>query len=239
MERQIRVKGPDAERFTDYVITRDATRIEPMHAKYVILCNEKQRHPERSGAPAAGSKTSSGSRSPTPTCCTGCRESMSDWGMDVIDRRDRRVPGADPGTEVAGPDDRPGRGQRYTRSPTTGIMEAEIAGCAVVISQSGFSGEKGYEIYLRDATLHAEALWHAVLEAGKAHQLMVIAPGHQRRIQAGILSWGQDMDPRDGPVSVQPRVPGSPREEGRLHRPGRARTDAGGDRGRADRRSPW
>ena len=32
MERQIRVKGPDAERFTDYVITRDATRIEPMQS---------------------------------------------------------------------------------------------------------------------------------------------------------------------------------------------------------------
>ena len=41
VERQIRVRGPDAERFTDYVITRDATRIEPMHAKYVIVCNEK------------------------------------------------------------------------------------------------------------------------------------------------------------------------------------------------------
>ena len=33
-----------------------------------------------------------------------------------------------------------------------------------------------------------------MLEAGKAHHLMVIAPGHQRRIQAGILSWGQDID---------------------------------------------
>ena len=73
-------------------------------------------------------------------------------------------------------------------------MEAGIAGCEVVISQSGFSGEKGYEIYLRDATVHAEKLWNAVLEAGKAHQLMVIAPGHQRRIQAGIMSWGQDID---------------------------------------------
>ena len=29
VERQIRVKGPDAEKFTDYVITRDATRISP------------------------------------------------------------------------------------------------------------------------------------------------------------------------------------------------------------------
>ena len=78
--------------------------------------------------------------------------------------------------------------------PYYGLLEAEIAGCPIVVSQSGFSGEKGYEIYLRNATLHAEILWHAVLEAGKAHQLMVIAPGHQRRIQAGILSWGQDID---------------------------------------------
>jgi len=78
--------------------------------------------------------------------------------------------------------------------PYYGLLGAEIGGCSVVVSQSGFSGEKGYEIYLRDATLHAERLWSAVLEAGKPHQLMVIAPGHQRRIQAGILSWGQDMD---------------------------------------------
>ena len=32
VERQIRVKGPDAEKFTDYVITRDATKISPMRA---------------------------------------------------------------------------------------------------------------------------------------------------------------------------------------------------------------
>ena len=36
VERQIRVKGPDAEKFTDYVITRDATKISPMRARYVI-----------------------------------------------------------------------------------------------------------------------------------------------------------------------------------------------------------
>ena len=41
VERQIRVKGPDAEKFTDYVITRDATKISPMRARYVILCNYK------------------------------------------------------------------------------------------------------------------------------------------------------------------------------------------------------
>ena len=40
VERQIQVKGPDAERFVNHVITRDATRIPPMQGKYVILCNE-------------------------------------------------------------------------------------------------------------------------------------------------------------------------------------------------------
>ena len=33
------VKGPDSESFVDYVITRDATEIKPMRAKYVVLCN--------------------------------------------------------------------------------------------------------------------------------------------------------------------------------------------------------
>ena len=32
------------------------------------------------------------------------------------------------------------------------------------------------------------------LKLEKNINLMVIAPAHHRRIQAGILSWGQDMD---------------------------------------------
>ncbi len=90
-------------------------------------------------------------------------------------------------------------GEAVRDIPYYGLMEAEIAGCSVVVSQSGFSGEKGYEIYLRDTTLHAGTVWRAVLEAGEAHGLMVTAPGHQRRIQAGILSWGQDIDHETSP----------------------------------------
>jgi len=33
-----------------------------------------------------------------------------------------------------------------------------------------------------------------MLEAGEKHNLKVIAPGHHRRIEAGILSYGQDFD---------------------------------------------
>ncbi len=192
VERQIRVARPDAERFVDYVVTRDATRIEPMRARYAILCNEK------------------GGILNDPVLLRLARDefwfSLADsdllfWlqGVNVGMRMNVEIDEIDVcPLQIQGPKslalmaDLVGDGIREI--PYYGLMEAEIAGCPVVISQSGFSGEKGYEIYLRDATLHAEKLWNAVLEAGEAHQLMVIAPGHQRRIQAGILSWGQDMD---------------------------------------------
>ena len=93
-------------------------------------------------------------------------------------------------------------GEEIAQVPSYGLMRATIGGCEVVISQTGFSGEKGYEIYLQDATLHAETLWHAILEAGEKHRLRVVAPAHHRRIAAGILSWGQDMDAETLPFQV-------------------------------------
>ncbi|MCY3600994.1 MAG: aminomethyl transferase family protein [Gemmatimonadetes bacterium] len=197
VERQIRVQGPDAEAFADYVITRDATRIEPMRARYVILCDER------------------GGILNDPVLLRLARDefwfSLADsdllfWlqgvnvglGMrveiDEIDVCPLQVQGPrslDLMVDLVG--------DAVRDIPYYGLMEAEIAGCSVVVSQTGFSGEKGYEIYLRDATLHAETLWRAVLEAGEAHDLMVTAPGHQRRIQAGILSWGQDIDHETSP----------------------------------------
>jgi aminomethyltransferase len=74
------------------------------------------------------------------------------------------------------------------------MIHAEIAGVPCVISASGFSTELGYEIYLQDATKNAEKMWYTMLDAGKKHNLKVIAPGHHRRIEAGLLSYGQDLD---------------------------------------------
>ena len=192
VERQIRVAGRDAERFVDYVITRDATRIKPLHGRYVILCNER-----------------GGILNDPVLLRLSDHEfwfSLADsdllyWlqGVNVGLRMDVEIDEIDVcPVQIQGPKSLALMadlvGSAISDIPYYGLLEAQIAGCPVVVSQSGFSGEKGYEIYLRDATLHAETLWHAVLEAGRRHQLQVIAPGHQRRIQAGILSWGQDID---------------------------------------------
>merc|ERR1712166_1471809 len=82
-------------------------------------------------------------------------------------------------------------GERVTKMKYYDMIHAEIEGCPVVISASGFSTELGYEIYLCDATKNAEKMWNKMLDAGLKHNLKVIAPGHHRRIEAGILSYGQ------------------------------------------------
>merc|ERR1711981_1045573 len=50
--------------------------------------------------------------------------------------------------------------------PYYGLLHSTVGGCPVVISRTGFSTERGYEIYLYNATETAEKMWYAVLEAG-------------------------------------------------------------------------
>ena len=192
VERQIQVKGPDAERFVNHVITRDATRIQTMHGKYVILCNE-----------AGGvlndpvllrvaddefwfSLSDSDLEWWMRGVNTGLKHNVSIAEIDVCP------------LQIQGPKSEALLvdlfGDRVRDLPFYGLLAGQVAGRDVIVSQTGFTGEKGYEIYLKDATLHAEDLWYALLEAGEPHNLKVIAPAHHRRIAAGILSWGQDLD---------------------------------------------
>jgi len=200
VERQIRVKGPDAEDFVNTVITRDATRIRPMRGKYCILCNDK------------------GGILNDPVLLRLAEDefwfSISDsdlmlWlqGINTPQRWDVDIRELDVAPlQVQGPLSEELMaellGERLREIPYYGLMHAEIDGCPVVISQTGFSGEKGYEIYVRDASRTAERVWYALRGIGAHYGLRVIAPGHHRRIAAGILSWGQDMDAETSPFQV-------------------------------------
>ena len=200
VERQIRVKGPDAEAFTDFVITRDATKIEPMHGKYAILCNEK------------------GGILNDPVLLRLSEDefwfSISDsdlllWmqGVNVAKQFNVEIDEIDVcPLQIQGPlsEDLMAKlaGEELRDVPYYGLMEANINGAYCVISQTGFTGEKGYEIYVRDTHENAEKVWNKVLEDGEEFGLMVIAPAHHRRIAAGILSWGQDLDHETSPFQV-------------------------------------
>jgi aminomethyltransferase len=172
VERQIRVKGPDAMKFTNYVITRDATRIEVMKGKYVILCNDK------------------GGVLNDPILLRVAEDefwfSLSDsdimfflQGVNHDKRFNVEIDEIDVApVQIQGPKsvdlmaDLVGEAVRDI--PYYGLMEAKVGGRDCIISQTGFTGEKGYEIYLKDATRYADEMWNDVVDMGKKHNGLVL-----------------------------------------------------------------
>jgi len=197
VERQIQVKGPDAEAFVDMVITRRADKCATGKCRYVIVCN------------------SDGGILNDPVLLRLDADEF--WfslantdiglylqGVNAFNRYDVEINEIDVSpVQIQGPKStnlmRDLVGDGIDDVPYYGLMWAEVGGCKVVISRTGFSAEAGFEIYLFDAIRNAEKMWNAVLAAGEAHNLHVIAPGHHRRIEAGILSYGQDMDVETNP----------------------------------------
>jgi glycine cleavage system aminomethyltransferase T len=72
----------------------------------------------------------------------------------------------------------------------------------LVISRTGYSGELGYELYLKNASRDGLKLWDTVLEAGEPYGLSPIGPCHIRRIEGGILAHGCDMTIDENPYEV-------------------------------------
>ena len=80
-------------------------------------------------------------------------------------------------------------------------LETDLDGIPVVISRTGWSGEVGYEVYLRDPS-RGEDLWNRIMEAGAPHNIRPIAPSQIRRIEAGIFRYGADMTIENNPFEV-------------------------------------
>jgi glycine cleavage system aminomethyltransferase T len=80
-------------------------------------------------------------------------------------------------------------------------VETDVDGIPVVVSRTGWTGEVGYEIYLRDSSRGLE-LWDRVMEAGGPYRIRAIAPSEQRRLEAGIFNYGNDMTIEDNPFEV-------------------------------------
>ncbi len=207
VERQICVKGPDAADFVNLVVTRDVHKKLPAGmARYVILCNEK------------------GGIINDPVLLRIAEDefwfSISDsdvvlWlqGLNAGRKYNVEISELDVApVQIQGPKAKDMMvdifGEEILNIRYYGLMEATLKSkdgsmeMSVVISRTGFSGEIGFEVYLRDATLYADEFWERMLSAGEPHNIMVIAPSHIRRLEAGILSYGQDMDIETTPFEV-------------------------------------
>jgi glycine cleavage system aminomethyltransferase T len=199
VERQVEITGPDAAAFTQLLTCRDLSACRVMQCKYApiiapdggivndpILLRLGQDHFWLSLADS--------------DALLYCKGVAAFAGMDVEIREpdvsplqlqgplSRDVIRALLGDEVAG--------LRYYR-----CWEGSLGPIPVVVSRTGWSGEVGYEIYLRDSRFGLE-LWDRVMAAGEPFEIRAIAPSDQRRLEAGIFNYGNDMTIENNPFEI-------------------------------------
>jgi aminomethyltransferase len=199
VERQLEVSGPDATRFVQLLTPRDLSALEVGQCKYVVLC-----------APDGGIVNDpillrveenrfwcSLADSDALLYALGVQAFA---GMDV----EIREPDVSP-LQLQGP-----RSPDVIRELVGGEIadlryyrcaQTSLDGIPLVVSRTGWSGEVGYELYLRDAS-RGEELWDHVMAAGAPFQIRAIAPSDQRRMEAGIFNYGNDMDVTNNPFEV-------------------------------------
>ncbi len=76
------------------------------------------------------------------------------------------------------------------------FAELDFQGHRLVVARTGWSAQGGFEIYVDDADVGG-ALYDAVMIAGEPHGIGPGCPNHIERIEAGLLSYGNDVTRAD------------------------------------------
>ena len=79
--------------------------------------------------------------------------------------------------------------------------ETDLNGIPMHVARSGWSKQGGYELYLQDGMRGGE-LWDIVKEAGKPYGIGPGSPNYVERIESGLLSYGADTDDSTNPFEV-------------------------------------
>ena len=221
-ERQVEITGPDALAFTNSLTPRDLTACRVGRCCYTLVTSEEGGIVNDSVLLRLSEDRFWFSTS-TATCCCGSRE----WRSTRISTLPVGEPDVSP-LQIQGP-----RSSAVVEALFGGrislaafeLVETDLDGIPVVVSRTGWSGETGYEIFLRDGR-YGDALWDRVLTAGKAFQIAVTGPSDANRVEAAILAYRSDMDLRTNPLRARARSLRAPRRARRFHRQDRLEESA-------------
>ena len=199
VERVVEITGPDASAFINTLTPRDLTKCAVGQGKYVLITAEDggivndpvlSRIGENQWWLALADSDAG----------LWARGVAANSGLDVTVREPEVYP-----VQVQGPKSKDVMVALFGDS-VLGIryywnMEADLDGIPVVICRTGWTGEVGYEIYLRDPS-RGEDLWNRIMAAGAPHNIRPIAPSQARRIEAGIFNYGADMTIENNPFEI-------------------------------------
>ena len=89
-----------------------------------------------------------------------------------------------------------------TRVPYYHFVRGAVAGVPAIISRTGYTGEDGFELYAPAA--RAEALWDALIEAGRGDGIQPIGLGARDtlRLEMKFTLYGNDIDETTNPLEA-------------------------------------
>lgn len=199
VERQVEIKGPDAFALTQKLTPRDLTECQVRQAKYVVIT------------------AADGGIINDPVLLRLGQNHFwlavadSDvllWAKGVAVHSGMDVQISEPDVsplQVQGPKSkevvRALFGDRILELPYYHFVETDLGGIPLIVTRTGWTGEVGYEIYLRDGS-RGDELWEKIMEAGRPFGIAPTGPSDIRRIEAGILNCGADMTLAENPYEV-------------------------------------
>jgi glycine cleavage system aminomethyltransferase T len=199
VERQVEITGPDAFRFTNLLTPRDLSRCAVGQGKYVVITADDGGIINDPVLMRLGENH---------FWLALADSDVLLWAKGVALNSGLRVQIIEPDVsplQVQGPKSRHVIealfGAAVLKLPYYWFLQTTLDGIPVVVTRTGWSGEVGYEIYLRDGS-RGEELWERVMTAGRPHDIRPTGPSDIRRIEAGILNWGADMTIENNPYEV-------------------------------------
>lgn len=198
-QRQVAISGPDAARFVQYLTPRNLSACAEGQCKYVLLTSEDggivndllllkldDNHYWLSIADS--------------DVLLWARGVALGAGMDVRIEE----PDVSP-LQVQGPRSTETMqavfGDWVSGLALFRFVETELDGIPVVVSRTGWSGERGYEIFLRDGS-YGDALWERIMETGRQFNIGPAGPSAIRRMEGCLLSYGSDITLDTNPYEV-------------------------------------
>jgi aminomethyltransferase len=198
-QRQVEIAGPDAARFTQLLTPRNLSSCAVGQCKYVLITDEDggivndpvllRLAEDRFWLSCSDSDV-----------LLWARGVARHAGLDVS----LREPDVSP-LQVQGPKSAALMGDlfgasidelRYFR-----CRETELDGIPLVVSRTGWSSERGYEVYLRDGA-QGDRLWEMIMAAGRPYDIAPGAPSGIRRIEGAMLSYGSDITLAENPFEL-------------------------------------
>lgn len=199
VERQVEITGPDAFRLADRLTPRDLGRCAVGQGKYVAITGHDGGIINDPVLLRLGENHFWLALADSDVLLWA-RAIAAESGL----RAEVREPDVSP-LQVQGPRAkdvvRALFGERVAGLRYYWFVETALDGIPVVVTRTGWTGEVGYEIYLRDGA-RGEELWERIMEAGRPYRIRPTGPSDIRRIEAGILNWGADITLDDSPYHV-------------------------------------